>query len=382
MELSEQPASQKKIDEYSNRIAAGEPIESILEGLPPGMRKAVEDRVAGNTLEKNAETGDIPARLPPQYEGLPAEIIDELWIIPEYVDPGKTEEERKNKAKVLNKIRLGESEAEIRKEDKNLSLSEDAFNISKIKEDLGIKVENQQIADPEQIGSIESMSVEDFAVWLTEEAKKRGKSIVGAYDVLTARPEFRQVRIASAFGDSAPLMKIFHDNKQTLNQFREDTQSKMSAVDGVEYVTGTWDHYKIQYEKRERKETHKGYITIDKDYVLTKFTPEVRHEIIKNLRDNGYKGQVKFPVTGSRALFSYDNIVLHGNGPADVDRGLEIVQQTLTDHNLKYEAPRRGVDTEGTDGKKTSYTDRIAQLVEQAIKDPNIDLPAEIKKLK
>ena len=56
------------------------------------------------------------------------------------------------------------------------------------------------------------MSIEEFAVWLVMEAKKRGKELgqKSAYDALTARPEFRQLRITQAFGDSKPLMEIFH----------------------------------------------------------------------------------------------------------------------------------------------------------------------------
>ena len=177
-------------------------------------------------------------------------------------------------------------------------------------------------------------------------------------------------------------MEVFHKNGEAIRKFKEDTASKVTAVDGVEYVPGAWDHYKIQYEQREREETHKGYITINKDQILTEFTPDVRHEIVKKLRDGGYRGQVKFPVLGSRALLSYDNIVLHGNELADVDRGIEIVQNVLNEVRLNHEAPRRGVDAAGVDGKKTSYTDRIAQLVTQASKDPSIDLETEIKRLK
>ncbi len=228
------------------------------------------------------------------------------------------------------------------------------------------------------------MSVEDFALWLVEKAKKQGKQLgqTSAYDALTARPEFRRVRVVAAFGDHKELMEIFHNNEAAIRQFKEDAESKVRAVEGVEYVPGTWDHYKIKYEKRERKETYKAYLTINKDQVLIEFTPEIRHEIVKRLSDGGYRGQVKFPVTGSRALFSYDNIVLHGNESADVDVGVEITQKVLAEHNLKYEAPRKGIDAEGTDGKKTSYTDRIAQLVEEACKNPNLDIEEEIKRLK
>jgi len=339
--------------------------------------------------EKPSENPEenIPAdlRLPPQYEGLPAEIVEELWIIPMYVDPERTKYELERKRKVLEDLQQKESEQEIQGEDKMLKRADDASRILELEEKLGIPPKKEKsLVSLENIETIESMSIEEFAVWLVTEAKKRGKELgqTSAYDALTSRPEFRQLRITQAFGDSKPLMEIFHQNEAAIRQFTEETASKVAAVEGVEYVPDTWDHYKIRYEKRERKETHKGYVTIDKDQVLTEFTPDVRHEIVKRLRDSGYRGQVKFPVTGSRALFSYDNIVLHGNEPSDVDRGIEIVQDTLRELNLKYEAPRRGVDAEGIDGKKTSYTDRIAQLVEQAIKDPNVDIDAEIKKIK
>lgn len=387
MEKEPKTGGVAKIAEYADRIASGETLESVLDGLPTSMRQAVESLV--NSEKVNAvevSSTDASLRLPPQYEGLSAEIIEELWTIPIYVGPEKTRSENENKRRVLENLRLKEKEAEIRNEDVLIEKADTAGKILTVKGELGMETKKKNLLglSPEELSNMKAMSVEDFAVWLAAEAKKLGKKLgsTSTYDALTARPEFRELRVAGAFGDSTVLLETFRENEGLIRKFKEDTASQISKVDGVEYVSGTWDHYKIQYEKRERKETHKGYLTINKDQVLTEFTPDVRHEIVKNLRDGGYRGQVKFPVTGSRALFSYDNIVLHGNESGDVDKGLEIVQAVLGHHKLNYEEPRRGVDAEGLDGKKTSYTDRIAQLVEQATKDPNIDLEAEIKKLK
>jgi hypothetical protein len=338
-------------------------------------------------MEADEETPtDIDLRLPPQYEGLPSEVIGELWTIPVYVDSEKTRSENERKERVLANLRLKERESEVRNEAVLIENAENAEKISVAREKLGLNQKNKNLLNlsPEELNRMEAMSVEDFAVWLTTEARKAGKKLGNSYtyDALTARPEFRELRVAGAFGDSEALMETFRENELLIRKFKQEAEAQVTKVDGVEYVSGTWDHYKIRYEKKDRKETHKGYLTVDKDQVLTEFTPDVRHEIVKRLRDGGYRGQVKFPVTGSRALFSYDNIVLHGNESEDVDKGLEITQAVLGEHKLKCEAPRRGVDAEGIDGNKTSYTDRIAQLVEQATMDPNIDVESEIKKLK
>jgi hypothetical protein len=86
-------------------------------------------------------------------------------------------------------------------------------------------------------------------------------------------------------------------------------------------------------------------------------------EIVRELRDRGYHGQVKFPVTGSRLLFGYDNIVLHGSTSSDVEHGIAIATEVLDRYGLRGGEARRGVDIKEEGGKGRSYTERLAQIV-------------------
>jgi hypothetical protein len=369
-------AGSAKITEYTERIRNGEPKESILQGLPDSWQREIENRL--NTESSEVSVEDF--RVPVQYEGLPAEIIDELWIIPVYVDNEKTKTERERKEKALAQLYKKERDVPIAVEERNLYDAHAQSRMSEIRQEMGVPEHRE--TSLESKSELETMSVEDFAIYFYKEAIARGVKLSdGVYDVLTTRNELREIALKSAFGDSSEKLDIYAQNIDLIKKYKEGAEKEMGKIEGTQYVPGQWDHYKIRYEDKERNTTSKGYLTIDKDQVLERFTPAIRKEIVERLRDNEYNGQVKFPITGSRALFAYDNIVIHGNEPEDVEKGLEIIQAVLTEHNLTFEAPRRGVDRKEGNNKK-SYTQRIAELVEQAVKTPGMDLTEEIKKLK
>lgn len=312
---------QAKVDEYVKRIQEGESQESIFEGLPEAFRKGIE---AG----------------------------------------------------------LKERQSVLLEEESQISEAEDQIRIEEIRERLGI-VEVEEDDKKEKFPELNSMTVEEFAIWIANETKKRNIRLQeDVYEILTSRPEFRELKIKKAFGDGEPFMSVYHSLSDKIIFFKNDTEKNMSQVDGSEYVTGKWDHYRINDDKRESEKTFKGYITIDKDQVLDKFSTDIRKGIVKKLVESGYKGQVKFPVLGSRVLFAYDNIVLHGVDSDNVEKGLKIVQDFLQEQNIDFEKPRYGVDSKDEKGEKKSYTQRVAELVEDYIKNPDFNLDEEIGKLK
>lgn len=311
-------AGEIKIEEYVSRIKSGESKESILDGLPEVFKIAIEKG-------------------------------------------------------------LKERDTAFEDEQNLINDSSDLNDISEVRNRLGIETKKTE----ESFDEVESMSMEDFAVWFAKEVKERNiKSKESAYDILTSRPEFRNLRIQKAFGDSAPLMALYHEKSEDIISFKKQTETEMSGVEGSEYVPDSWDHYKINDEKKDSDKTYKGYLTIDKDQVLILFTPEIRKGIVRRLIQSGYKGQVKFPVTGSRALFAYDNIVMHGIDSENVDKGLNVVQDFLKESQIKFDEPKYGIDLKNEKGESQSYTIRVAELLENSIKDPTINLEEEIKKLK
>ena len=133
-----------KVQEYIARIKAGEDKESILKGLPPSFLKGIEEGLLEKKdKEKQAEI-DMGKKeeeilmIPPQYEGFDSDTIEDLWVVPYYIDPEKTKLERERKEKVIDKLR----QAELSNEEK---INKDIDNFSKIqqaRESLGI--ENKQ----------------------------------------------------------------------------------------------------------------------------------------------------------------------------------------------------------------------------------------------
>ncbi len=137
MEKEVKTAGELKIEEYANRIKSGESVDSILDGLPSGMRQAVEEKVHSQSEKSEV----VNLRLPPQYEGLPAEIIEELWTIPVYVDPEKTKTEMENKKRILDELRRKETEKEITDENINLRQADDSARLSRVQRELNIQPE-------------------------------------------------------------------------------------------------------------------------------------------------------------------------------------------------------------------------------------------------
>lgn len=92
MKLETQPQKtpgEIKVDEYVDRIKAGESKESILQGLSESFVSAIENKLE---LERKPESESIEktdenVSIPPQYKDIDSEILEDIWIIPEYVDP-------------------------------------------------------------------------------------------------------------------------------------------------------------------------------------------------------------------------------------------------------------------------------------------------------
>src|SRR3989338_10046296 len=106
-----QPIStgQQKIDEYVRRIKNGEPRDSIFQGLPESFRSAIKKKLAEPVEEVGEKIEQGVNGVPPQYEGLPADILEDIWTIPEYIDPEKTKRLKEAKAKALVLLREKES---------------------------------------------------------------------------------------------------------------------------------------------------------------------------------------------------------------------------------------------------------------------------------
>ena len=106
MEKPEISAGQQKINEYVERIRQGESKDAIFQGLPESFKHAIEKDLKDEVKEKSNEN----LKVPPQYDGLPSHVLEEIWTIPVYVDSEKTRSELERKAAVIEQLRKKEAE--------------------------------------------------------------------------------------------------------------------------------------------------------------------------------------------------------------------------------------------------------------------------------
>ena len=62
---------------------------------------------------KGPEEENIEDLIPLKYKDLPSDVLEEIWIIPEYTEEGKTEKEKERKEKALEVLRKIEAGKKI-----------------------------------------------------------------------------------------------------------------------------------------------------------------------------------------------------------------------------------------------------------------------------
>lgn len=142
---------QLKIEEYAERALAGEDPNKMLDGLPPGMRAAAEAAIAAARVARAAPGISAPEaaaeqppepenpgpgtpEIPPQYEGMPSWLVEEMWVDPIYVDQGKNEAAKRRREAALVALRAREAAA-ARREEIEIAAGE---RVSDLRAELGI----------------------------------------------------------------------------------------------------------------------------------------------------------------------------------------------------------------------------------------------------
>lgn len=109
MEKTDISAGENKINEYISRINNGESKDEIFKGLPESFRKSIERGLNKEDDTANNEK-DLVFSVSPQYEGLPSDVLEEIWTIPIYMDDEKTKYENERKRLVIENLRKKEME--------------------------------------------------------------------------------------------------------------------------------------------------------------------------------------------------------------------------------------------------------------------------------
>jgi len=127
-------AGDAKVDEYVGRIRGGE--KGVLDGLPDSFRMAIEGKLGKDNDLKSDKVAAVV--IPPQYAGLPSEIVDMLWSETVFVDPEKTASEKERKRKAIEYLTNQEALASDNEEQERA----DGERITEIKESLATPTDN------------------------------------------------------------------------------------------------------------------------------------------------------------------------------------------------------------------------------------------------
>ena len=218
---------------------------------------------------------------------------------------------------------------------------------------------------------VESLDQDAFAQWITEHLSKEEILRLDLYTLLTVRPENRLAFIADALAASESAGVLYERRVALLPELRAWSAEAESLVTqhpsgAIRGVSGTgWNHFIINEssDTAKQEDRKKAYVCLENADLLHTFTPEVMEDILAALRDHGYRGQVKFPMTGGQLYDKFDNIVLHGDTDEESERGLAIVTEVLTARALPVQFTQYGQDGIDESGKKTSHSDMLAASI-------------------
>ena len=389
-------AGEKKVSEYVRRIIGGESKDLIFQELPESFRTSIEDRLAQAT-----EEGEVG--VPPQYRGLKSEILDEIWIIPEYVDRDKTKELKDKKAGVIAALR----EKELSETAKKERQTTDEQKIAELRKRLGVEKPSESLvvkSKPKTFLGVETglLSIEErnkLSGWsagyeLAKVAKQQGLDLA-----TLSREEYVDYAIQNslAIDDSQLRMPpwqrmcesaqdIVATNKEKRALISEDSDKAFSkfcfeiqkkAEEDDRYIqnrisvrqgtkdSNSWLFFKVnEGTAGGSKETFKSYVSV-KD--LNKLTPERFTSLMVALRDAGYNGDIKiFQDLAVQGVNLNDQIVMHGASENDAKLALGVAEKFFGD---ELDQKSVGKD-EVVDGKNRSYSEILAKKIKDAINPP------------
>ena len=209
-----------------------------------------------------------------------------------------------------------------------------------------------------ELRKLAGMTQEELGDYFVEHGLPEG---VSAYDALTSRPKLRgqtQAQRADYYNTQKEIARAY---KELMESLTEAWFNSTGIPNVIAHQGGTWNHFAINNgTEKGATETHKAYITLTLD-ALQDLSQEKIAEILDALQKAGFNGQIKFASIGSRALLSFDNIVMHGATEEDAKKALETVTKVLGKESVEYS--QFGVDKNGT-----SHTDDLANSVAERIK--------------
>lgn len=229
----------------------------------------------------------------------------------------------------------------------------------KLDRDRVKKAEVAAAAALAELRKLAGMTQEELGDYFVEHGLPEG---VSAYNALTSRPKLRGQTQAQRDDYYSTQREIAEAYTALMESLTEAWFNSTGIPNVIAHQGGTWKHFTINNgTEKGTTETHKAYITLTLD-ALQDLSQEKIAEVLDALQKAGFNGQIKFAPIGSRALLSFDNIVMHGATEEDAKKALETVTKVLGKESVEYS--QFGVDKNGT-----SHTNNLANSVEERIKN-------------
>ena len=288
MEKQPLSGSEQKIQEYVARIKSGESKDLILQGLPPSFVAGIEASMneSENVSESKTEQVEIAEQkeqpfVPVQYKGLDADTLDFIWIIPEYVDPEKTRQEKEKKQKVVDMLREKESD-EKRQQEKKLA---DEVKIEQIRKDLGIGSDEALTTKLRELSSLENDEDNKHLIagLVKYVSQGRKQAVMDLYKNLfndIDDPESRKKLVSALFQD------VY--NKYRITEYPTDPNEEQTWENALK---GT----KVGINNKKSEWMYRGIFPKNGEETVTRgsFNVHVTPELIDSLDDLIASGKIK-----------------------------------------------------------------------------------------
>lgn len=230
-------AGEAKVDEYVARIKAGE--DKILEGLSGSFRQSILEKLGDNPAEAN-ENKELPTpQVPPQYVGLSADVLEDIWTIPIYVDPAVNAEAQKRKKDVIDFLRAQEKALDKKEESERVRL-EDIEDVRRRLNSSEVKASDEETADKFAKFKMKNGETAEGYFWyeyrnqIAKEMKQEGKFEWGKeriyFDIATKDMiTLRDLTIKIASLHRIPIAFKFQDEEKTWASSKDGNETRFVA---------------------------------------------------------------------------------------------------------------------------------------------------------
>ncbi|MEA2065006.1 MAG: hypothetical protein U9O66_01775 [Patescibacteria group bacterium] len=200
-----------------------------------------------NEIPKIKNSAEDENSIPPQYDGLPSEVVEELWDKKIYVDPEKTKAEKIRREQAIQKIKDQEEANKIRKEI--------GIPAQDINDDNLLSPEETQGDDAE---NFESKIKDKYRKYAKEYYTKIQKTTDEEADNLIKRSEnLDSTALTKGTIEKMYFLLRLHDYKQDKNHDNKIEEITKNSTDKINSHSENGWHYRAPYYEKDGAKYHK-----------------------------------------------------------------------------------------------------------------------------